>query len=61
MAVHDDGFDDTEIVNDLTVLGQNLQYSTIDTFNGNNSLTVFTLDNNPVVVKVLVGGVEKTP
>ena len=61
MAVHDDGYDDTEIVNDLTVLGQNLQYSTIDTFNGNNSLTVFTLDNNPVVVKVSVGGVEKTP
>jgi len=61
MAVHDDGYDDTEIVNDLTVLGQNLQYSTIDTFNGNNSDTVFTLDNNPVVVKVSVGGVEKTP
>jgi hypothetical protein len=54
-------FDDTEIVNDLTVLGQNLQYSTIDTFSGDNSDTVFTLDNNPVVVKVSVGGVEKTP
>ena len=59
--IEDDGYDDTEVVNDLTVLGQNLMYSTIDTFNGNNSLTVFTLDNNPVVVKVLVGGVEKTP
>jgi len=61
IAIVDDGFDDTEIVNDLTVLGQNLMYSAIDTFNGNNSTTVFTLDNNPVVVRVLVGGVAKTP
>ena len=61
IAIKDDGYDDTEIVNDLTVLGQNLQYSTTDTFNGDNSDTVFTLDNNPVVVKVSVGGVEKTP
>jgi len=61
VRIEDDGYDDTEVVNDLTVLGQNLMYSTIDTFNGNNSDTVFTLDNNPVVVKVSVGGVEKTP
>jgi len=61
IRISDDGYDDTEIVNDLTVLGQNLMYSTIDTFNGNNSATVFTLDNNPVVVRVLVGGVAKTP
>ena len=37
ISIADDGYDDTEIVNDLTVLGQNLVYSTIDTFNGNNS------------------------
>jgi len=61
IAIKDDGYDDTEIVNDLTVLGQNLMYSTIDTFNGNNSTTAFTLDNHPVVVMVSVGGVEKTP
>jgi len=61
ISIKDDGYDDTEIVNDLTVLGQNLMYSTIDTFNGNNSTTVFTLDNNPVVVRVLVGGAAKTP
>ena len=59
--ISDDGFDDTEIVNDLTVLGQNLQYNTVQTFNGNNSSTVFTLDNNPVVVKVTVGGTESVP
>ena len=61
VRISDDGFDDTEIVNDLTVLGQNLQYNTIQTFNGNNSNTIFTLDNNPVVVKVSVGGTEKIP
>ena len=61
IAVHDDGYDDTEIVNDLTVLGQNLRYSTVQLFSGNNSNTSFTLDNNPVTVKVTVGGTEKVP
>jgi len=61
LRVSDDGYDDTEIVNDLTVLGQNLQYNTVQTFNGNNSDVTFTLDNNPVVVKVTVGGTESTP
>ena len=61
IAVKDDGFDDTEIVNDLTVLGQNLRYNTVQLFSGNNSDTVFTLDNNPVTVRVTVGGVEKSP
>jgi len=61
IAVKDDGFDDTEIVNDLTVLGQNLRYNTTQTFSGNNSNTVFTLDNHPVTVYVSVGGTEKLP
>ena len=61
VRISDDGFDDTEIVNDLTVLGQNLQYSTTQLFNGNNSNTIFTLDNNPVIVKVTVGGTESVP
>ena len=61
VQISDDGFDDTEIVNDLTVLGQNLRYDTSQTFSGNGNDTVFTLDNNPVVVKVTIGGTEKTP
>ena len=61
VRISDDGFDDTEIVNDLTVLGQNLQYNTVQLFSGNNSNTTFTLDNNPVVVKVTIGGTESTP
>jgi hypothetical protein len=61
VKISEDGFDDTEVVNDLTVLGQNLQYNTVQLFNGDNSDTVFTLDNNPVVVKVSVGGTEKEP
>jgi hypothetical protein len=61
LKISDDGFDDTEIVNDLTVLGQNLQYNTVQTFNGDNSNLVFTLDNNPVVMKVTIGGTESTP
>ena len=61
LKISEDGFDDTEVVNDLTVLGQNLQYNTIQLFSGDNSETVFTLDNNPVVVKVSIGGTEKEP
>ena len=61
VTISEDGFDDTEIVNDLTILGQNLQYTTKDTFSGNNNTTSFLLTNNPVVVKVEVGGAEKTP
>jgi len=56
-----DGYDDTEIVNDLTILGENLKYRTVETFNGNASTTVFTLDNNPIETLVKISSVEKTP
>ena len=56
-----DGYDDTEIVNELTVLGENLKYRTVETFNGNANTTVFTLDNNPIETLVKISSVEKTP
>jgi len=56
-----DGYDDTEIVNDLTILGENLKYRTVETFNGNANTTVFTLDNNPIETLVKISSVEKTP
>ena len=60
-VVSRNGFDDTEIVNDLTVLGENKRYSTTDTFNGNGSTVEFTISENAVSTKVTVGGTEKTP
>ena len=56
-----DGFDDTEIVNDLTILGENLKYRTVETFNGNTSTTAFVLENNPIETLVKISSVEKTP
>jgi hypothetical protein len=54
-------YDDTEIVNDLIVLGENIRYRTIENFSGNGSLTTFTLEQGSVSTKVTVGGTEKTP
>ena len=56
-----DGYDDTEIVNDLTVLGENLKYRTVETFSGDANATVFTLDSNPIETLVKISSVEKTP
>ena len=56
-----DGYDDTEIVNDLTILGENLKYRTVETFNGDANATIFTLDNNPIETLVKISSVEKTP
>lgn len=54
-------YDDTEIVNDLIVLGENIRYHTVESFTGNGSDTVFTLDQGSVSTRVTVGGTEKEP
>jgi hypothetical protein len=54
-------FDDTEIVNDLIVLGENIRYHTIETFTGNGSLTVFNLEQSATSTRVTVDGTEKEP
>ena len=59
--VSSNGFDDTEIVNDLTILGENKRYETNEAFDGDNSETVFTLLNSAIIPRVTVGGSEKTP
>jgi len=59
--VRSSGFDDTEIVNDLTVLGENKRYSTTQTMNGNGSTVEFVLTFNAVSSNVKVGGTEQTP
>jgi hypothetical protein len=61
VSVNSSGFDDSEIVNDLTVLGENKRYDTEQTFNGTGSQTEFVLTYNATSVKVSVGGTEKEP
>jgi len=54
-------YDDTEIVNDLIVLGENKRYRSEETFTGNGSNIVFTLNNGAVSTRITVGGTQKTP
>ena len=60
-VVKSSGFDDTEIVNDLTVLGENNRYDTEQLFNGTGSQTEFVLTYNATSVKISVGGTEQDP
>jgi hypothetical protein len=53
--------DDTEIVNDLLIIGEVKRYDTIELFSGNNCTTEFTLTHGAVSARVTVGGTEKTP
>ena len=54
-------FDDTELVNDLIVLGENIRYHTIETFTGNGNTTVFNLEQSATSTRVTVAGTEKEP
>jgi hypothetical protein len=54
-------YDDTEIVNDLIVLGENLRYRAIENFNGNGSTTNFSLNDGAISTRVTISGVEQIP
>tara|TARA_Y100000310_G_scaffold176469_1_gene176595 strand:- start:2467 stop:4470 length:2004 start_codon:yes stop_codon:yes gene_type:complete len=59
--INKSGFDDTEIVNDLTVLGENKKYETTELISSNGNDLEYVLERNAVSIKVKVGGAEKTP
>jgi len=50
--IFDTRFDDTELVNDLIVLGENIRYHTIENFTGNGSNKEFALEQKPVSTRV---------
>lgn len=52
------GKDDTELVNDLTILGENKKYMSQETFSGTGSKTVFNLTYAATSARVLLAGVE---
>ncbi|MBC8430247.1 MAG: LamG domain-containing protein [Pelagibacteraceae bacterium] len=56
----ENGYDDTEIVNDLTVLGVRTTYSTEETQNLSSASTM-DLANGAITVKVTNGGTELMP
>lgn len=53
--------DDTEIVNDLLIIGEVKRYDTIELFSGDGCTTEFTLTHGAVSSRVTVGGTEKNP
>jgi hypothetical protein len=53
--------DDTEIVNDLVVIGENKKYDTIQCFTGDGCTTIFQLNHGPLTSRVLVACSEQTP
>ena len=57
----ENGYDDTEIVNDLTVLGENLRFHTVETLSGQNNVSEITLNNGAVSIKITDDGTELTP
>tara|TARA_R110000824_G_scaffold378264_2_gene569764 strand:+ start:6264 stop:8252 length:1989 start_codon:yes stop_codon:yes gene_type:complete len=59
-SILDNGFDDTEIVNDLTVIGQILKYSTIktETLSSANS---WVLDHGVTTLKITKNGTDLVP
>tara|TARA_R110002020_G_scaffold113246_2_gene260445 strand:- start:2866 stop:4851 length:1986 start_codon:yes stop_codon:yes gene_type:complete len=59
-SILDNGFDDTEIVNDLTVVGQNLKYNTVQSQTLSNA-TTWTLNYGVTTVKITKNGTELTP
>ena len=54
-------YDDTEIVNDLIVLGENIRYHTVEAFTGNGSNTVFALEESATSTRVISANTEMTP
>ena len=58
-------YDDTEIVNDLIILGENIRYHTIETFAGNGSNKIITLTEGSISTRVTAdigaGVVEMVP
>lgn len=53
--------DDTEIVNDLVVIGETKKYDTICSFSGDGVETQFQLDHGSTSINVKISGTEKVP
>ena len=54
-------YDDTEIVNDIIVLGENLRYNTIETFTADGNANSFPINNTAISTRVTINGTEKVP
>jgi len=55
------GFDDTKLVNQLTLVGEVTEFTHEQTFTGNGNNKVFTLLYPATTLEVTIGGTRKTP
>jgi hypothetical protein len=61
IIVNKKGFDDTKLVNQLTLIGETQEFSRTQSFTGNGNNKVFTIDHAATTVEVKVGGTSQTP
>ena len=61
VIIEKSAFDDTKLINSVTLLGEVAKYETVESFSGDGIATIYTLLNTATAIKVVVGGVEKQP
>ena len=61
IIVNKKGFDDTKLVNQLTLIGETQEFKRTQSFTGNGNNKVFTIDHAATTVEVKVGGTSQTP
>jgi len=61
VIINKKGFDDTKLINQLTLIGETQKFSRTQTFTGNGNDKVFTIDHAATTIEVKVGGTRKTP
>ena len=60
-GIFESGEDDTELVNDLIILGENKKFMAEETFSGDNSTTDFTLAEKASSSRVTISGTQQAP
>ena len=61
VLIEKSAYDDSQLINSVTLIGEVAEYDTTESFNGDNNTTAFTLTNTAIGMNVKVGGVEKDP
>ena len=61
IIINKKGFDDTKLINQLTLIGETQKFSRTQTFTGNGNNKVFTIDHAATTIEVKIGGTRKTP
>lgn len=61
VGIFETGEDDTELVNDLIILGENKRYISLQSFSGDGTKTEFDLAEPAISARVTLSGIEQNP